>query len=234
MASLTDAEKRMTVEEYLKSAAQTRAGDLKRHGEELVKRYDSEFKKARKTLRDVANEQVQATAEESTSGEAAAAAAEPASASDQQCDAFALVAIRGSHLGRIFKMQPSAEKKVWTVGRTADNDICLTGDDEVSSAHAKVAFERKQFKLQDLSSTNGTYTTNGAGSTCKLKPRKNHMLKLDHLVSFGECLVPRPGTISPLLASFTRCPAPHSCDLHVAPPTLANHRRLHLQVVLLR
>jgi hypothetical protein len=114
-----------------------------------------------------------------------ASAAESAAGPDQQCDAFALVAIRGTHKGRSFKIEPSADKKVWTVGRTSDNDICLTGDDEVSSAHAKVMYERKQFKLQDLSSTNGTYATNGAGSTCKLKPRKNHVLKLDHLVSFG-------------------------------------------------
>jgi len=189
LASLTDAEKALTVEEFLKSAAQKRAIQLKRHGEELIQRYDTEFKQARKVLRDVANEQVRAAADESNASDITAAlptsAAESAAGSDQQCDAFALVAIRGTHKGRSFKIEPSANKKVWTVGRTSDNDLCLSGDDEVSSSHAKVMYERKQFKLQDLSSTNGTYATNGAGSTCKLKPRKNHVLKLDHLVSFG-------------------------------------------------
>eukprot|EP00967_Tisochrysis_lutea_P101861 scaffold153041_cov28-Tisochrysis_lutea.AAC.1 len=184
----------MTVEEYLKSAAQKRATELKRHGEELIQRYDSEFKRARQVLRDVANEQIRAaTADESNSSDGAAAlpggVVEATAVVDQQCDAFALVAIRGTHKGRSFKIEPSSDKKVWTIGRTSDNDICLSGDDEVSSAHAKVMFDRKQFKLQDLSSTNGTYATNGAGSTCKLKPRKNHVLKLDHLVSFGMLLL---------------------------------------------
>ena len=44
-------------------------------------------------------------------------------------------------------------------------------------ARGQVHFERKQFKLLDLGSTNGTFATNGLGSTFRLKKRKNHILK---------------------------------------------------------
>ena len=45
-------------------------------------------------------------------------------------------------------------------------------------ARGQVHFERKQFKLLDLGSTNGTFATNGLGSTFRLKKRKNHILKV--------------------------------------------------------
>ena len=74
---------------------------------------------------------------------------------------------------------------MWTIGRTEENDLCLAGDDEASSSHAQLSFERKQFKLLDLDSTNGTFATNGLGSTFRLKKKKNHILKVGHLITFG-------------------------------------------------
>jgi hypothetical protein len=39
----------------------------------------------------------------------------------------------------------------------------------------------------DVGSTNGTFATNGLGSTLKLKKKKKHVLKVDHLITFGSC-----------------------------------------------
>jgi len=183
--SLTDEDRQMTVEQYLKAAASERAAALKRHGEELIERYDAEFKRARKILRDAAVEAQARSADDSEVDRDTANTSEPSGSSEPSVEAFALVGIRGVHQGKIFKVEPAADRKAWSIGRTAENDFCLSGDDEVSSAHAKVSFDRKQFKLQDLGSTNGTFTTNGSGASCKLKSRKNHVLKVDHLVSFG-------------------------------------------------
>jgi len=191
--SLTDEDRQMTVEQYLKAAASERAAALKRHGEELIERYDAEFKRARKVLRDAAVEAQARSADDSERDDSerdevprkTATTSEPSGSSEPSVDAFALVGIRGVHQGKIFKVEPAADRKTWSIGRTAENDFCLSGDDEVSSVHAKVSFDRKQFKLQDLGSTNGTFTTNGSGASCKLKSRKNHVLKVDHLVSFG-------------------------------------------------
>ena len=52
--------------------------------------------------------------------------------------------------------------------------------------HAQISFERKQFKLMDVGSTNGTHVTNEKMSTFKLKKKKNHVLKVGHLVTFGS------------------------------------------------
>ncbi|EOD30422.1 hypothetical protein EMIHUDRAFT_113321 [Emiliania huxleyi CCMP1516] len=169
--SLTDEDRQMTVEQYLKAAASERAAALKRHGEELIERYDAEFKRARKVLRDAAVEAQARSADDSERDDSerdevprkTATTSEPSGSSEPSVDAFALVGIRGVHQGKIFKVEPAADRKTWSIGRTADNDFCLSGDDEVSSVHAK-----------DLGSTNGTFTTNGSGASCKLKSRKNH------------------------------------------------------------
>ncbi|EOD11615.1 hypothetical protein EMIHUDRAFT_214470 [Emiliania huxleyi CCMP1516] len=165
--SLTDEDRQMTVEQYLKAAASERAAALKRHGEELIERYDAEFKRARKVLRDAAVEAQARSADDSERDDSerdevprkTATTSEPSGSSEPSVDAFALVGIRGVHQGKIFKVEPAADRKTWSIGRTADNDFCLSGDDEVSS---------------DLGSTNGTFTTNGSGASCKLKSRKNH------------------------------------------------------------
>lgn len=68
------------------------------------------------------------------------------------------------------------------------NDFCLHGDDEVSSKHAKLSYNKrsKQFQLMDVGSTNGTFATSQLVKAAKLKKNKNHPLKLGHLVTFGS------------------------------------------------
>ncbi len=44
-----------------------------------------------------------------------------------------------------------------TIGRHADNNICLTGDRYVSGHHAKIEVDDDLFLLLDLGSTNGTF-----------------------------------------------------------------------------
>ena len=97
------------------------------------------------------------------------------------------MAITGHFAGRVFKFQPNLVQTTWTIGRTDDNDVSLAGDDEVSSRHAQISFTKKQFNLQDLGSTNGTFASNGLVPAAKLKKKKNHALKVDHLVTFGSC-----------------------------------------------
>ena len=38
----------------------------------------------------------------------------------------------------------------------------------------------------DVGSTNGTFASNGLVSAAKLKKKTNHVLKIDHLVTFGN------------------------------------------------
>ena len=110
---------------------------------------------------------------------------QPQAAADT--DTFMLVAICGCFAGRVFKCQPSSLQRSWKIGRGYDNDICLVGDEEVSSHHAQITFENEQFKLMDLGSTNGTFVTSAlVEKAAKLKKRKYHTLKIDQLVTFGS------------------------------------------------
>ena len=182
--SLTDAELDMTVEEYLRAQCERRVEQLKRHMEGLIESFDGEAKKARKVLREIG-------ASASTADEVGASATSADSAADAKAgaasDAFALVAITGLFAGKVFKFQPNPVQNTWSVGRADDNDVSLAGDDEVSSKHAQISFAGKQFKLMDLGSTNGTFASNGLVPAAKLKKKKNHVLKVDHLVTFGSC-----------------------------------------------
>eukprot|EP00308_Calcidiscus_leptoporus_P012763 CAMPEP_0119355282 /NCGR_PEP_ID=MMETSP1334-20130426/4130_1 /TAXON_ID=127549 /ORGANISM="Calcidiscus leptoporus, Strain RCC1130" /LENGTH=219 /DNA_ID=CAMNT_0007369059 /DNA_START=15 /DNA_END=674 /DNA_ORIENTATION=+ len=181
---LTEAELDMTVEQFLKEQCKQRVATLKRHADDLIGRFEEDVSKARRMLLEAASQQSAAE----VASEAAEEAMEGPSASDPGqplCEAFAMVAIRGIHIGRIIRLEPTDAQKSWTVGRVAECDICLAGDDEVSSRHAKIHFEKKQFKLMDENSTNGTFATNGQGKTVRLKPGKNHILKENHLMSFG-------------------------------------------------
>jgi len=137
-------------------------------------------KRARQTLCDAARRSA------TNPDDASAAEPEAAAGEEALCDPFAIVALKGRHKGRIIKLQPTAAQHTWTVGRAEGCDICLAGDDEVSSQHAKIHFEKKQFKLMDTGSTNGTFATNNKGCPIKLKSNKNHVLKTDMLMTFGS------------------------------------------------
>ena len=100
-------------------------------------------------------------------------------------DAFALVCLRGKYSGKIFKMQPNGVQTTWTIGRSKEADISLAGDDEVSSKHAQIIFEKNQFKLVDIGSTNGTFATTLIAPAAKLAKKKKHTLKVGHLITFG-------------------------------------------------
>ena len=69
--------------------------------------------------------------------------------------------------------------------------MSLAGDEEASSKHAQVSFvcrnNRKEFKLMDVGSTNGTFVSNGLVAAAKLRKKANHVLKVDQLVTFGGC-----------------------------------------------
>ena len=168
----------MTVEEYLRAQCNRRVEQLKRHMDGLIDSFDTEAKKAKKALKDIG-----AAAPVDESG----AAASSEGAAPAAPDTFALVAITGLFAGKVFQFVPNAVQTTWSIGRAEDNDVCLKGDDEVSSYHAQISFTAKQFKLQDLGSTNGTFASNGLVSAAKLKKKKNHSLKVDHLITFGSC-----------------------------------------------
>ena len=174
-AALTADELGQTVEEYLRAQCAQRVESLKRHMDERICEFEQGVKRGRQALVEIANPPA--------TEEAPVVAAEDG----PLCDPFALVAIRGPRAGEIFKIEPTHAQKLWKIGRDKSADVSLAGDDEVSSAHAQISFDRKQFKLMDLGSTNGTFASNGLVPAAKLKKKKNHVLKVDHLVTFGSC-----------------------------------------------
>ena len=189
--SLTEEELDMTVEEYLKKQCERRVEQLKRHMEGLVENFDGEAKKARTVLRDVAANASGSTEDDSAAAASSAAAGTAASSSmpSEGAEAFGLVCIRGMFTGRVYRFQPNEVQNKWSIGRTDDNDVSLNGDDEASSKHAQISFvaKDKQFKLMDVGSTNGTFVSDKLVQAAKLKKKKNHVLKVDHLVTFGSC-----------------------------------------------
>lgn len=172
----------MTVEQYLQAQCQQRITSLKRHMEERLADFESSVKRGRQALKDIANPPAEdSEVELDPSLKAAVDANAPL------CDPFALVAISGPKAGQIFKIEATEEQTVWKIGREKTADISLFGDDEVSSKHAQIAYQKKQFKLQDLGSTNGTLVTTDTTKRkpIKLQPKKNHILKVNHLVRVG-------------------------------------------------
>ena len=173
-AALTADELGQTVEEYLRAQCAQRVESLKRHMDERVSEFEQGVKRGRQALVEIANPPA--------TEEAPVVAAEDG----PLCDPFALVAIRGPRAGEIFKIEPTHAQKLWKIGRDKSADVSLAGDDEVSSAHAQISFDRKQFKLMDLGSTNGTVATVGNNfKGVALKKMRNHILKVNHLVTFG-------------------------------------------------
>jgi pSer/pThr/pTyr-binding forkhead associated (FHA) protein len=69
------------------------------------------------------------------------------------------------------------DKDRLTIGRRADNDVCLTNA-AVSAEHAVIVTILNDSFLEDLGSTNGTFV-NG-------KPVKRHFLQNDDLVEIGR------------------------------------------------
>lgn len=70
------------------------------------------------------------------------------------------------------------------IGRSAENDIYLTGDTTISKQHAKVVEQNDHFRLFDLGSTNGT-RVNGQ------YVRQPALLEADDEVQFGDHTVMR-------------------------------------------
>ena len=172
-AALTADELGQTVEEYLRGQCGQRVKSLKRHMDERISEFEEGVKRGRQALVEIANPATE---------EAPVVVTEEG----PLCDPFALVAIRGPRSGEIFKVEPTHSQKLWKIGRDKAADLSLAGDDEVSSAHAQISFDRKQFKLMDLGSTNGTVATVGNNfKGVALKKMRNHILKVNHLVTFG-------------------------------------------------
>lgn len=68
------------------------------------------------------------------------------------------------------------EKRITTIGRASNNDICLE-DNSVSSLHAHLFWIENQYILTDLKSTNGTFVNN-------VKIEKKNLFSYDK-ISFG-------------------------------------------------
>jgi len=202
--NLTEQELDMTVGEYVQAQLDRRVDELRRHMQDNVASFEAEARKARQALREIAMQSVAASSHEDADDDAAAGGGAPAAngvscadlgahiaqaAAAEGVEAFALVGIKGAHVGKVLKIQPVAGIAKWTIGRAENkNDHSLAGDDEVSSEHAKIVYETKtkQFKLMDVGSTNGTFASSLVATAVKLKARKYHTLKLDHLVTFGS------------------------------------------------
>jgi hypothetical protein len=187
--SLTVDELEMTVEEYLKKQCDQRIDKLKRHVEGLIDDFNTEAKKARTVLREVAANAVGDAADDvegPAAEEGSSAEQEPAGAG-QMSDAFAMVVIRGMFAGKVFRFQPTTMQKKWTIGRAEDNDVSFNGDDEVSSNHAEISFnpKDKQFKILDKNSTNGTYVDTNLAKATRLK-KKAHTLKVGQVLTIGS------------------------------------------------
>ena len=58
---------------------------------------------------------------------------------------------------------------VFTIGRSYDNNFCYAND-YVSSYHAKLVYDGKEWLISDLDSRNGTYVNGMRITSCKLKP----------------------------------------------------------------
>jgi len=177
----------MTVEEYLRAQCDRRVEQLKRHMETQIDSFEGEAKKARKALCDIGASAAAIDNPTESAAGSSDSAGEACQSKTAAGDTFALVAIKGQFAGKVFKFVPNAVQTTWTIGRTDENDISLSGDDEVSSRHAQIAFSAKQWKLMDLGSTNGTFASTGLSAAAKLKKKKNHVLKIDNLITFGSC-----------------------------------------------
>jgi FHA domain len=51
---------------------------------------------------------------------------------------------------------PLAERGRWVLGRSADCDVVIDGDDAVSRRHAEIAVRAGECRIRDLDSCNGT------------------------------------------------------------------------------
>jgi len=191
LTKLSEAELDQTVEQFLRAQCQQRVASLKRHIGDLAANFEASAKSARQKLQDVKEQQQKEDDEPPPASDepsASASTAEPAPAPEQSpCDPFALVCTNGAFVGRIVRFEPTDEKRSWTIGRVEECDVCLQGDDEVSSKHAKIVFDRKQFKLADTGSTNGTFVGGDGKKSRKLVKNKNHVLKTEHLITIGGC-----------------------------------------------
>lgn len=181
-AHLTDKELDMPVAQYLQAQCDRRASQLREHMDSNIAAFEAEATKARAALREVA------TTVGRNADDVEGDVVQLPCGTESNVDAFALLGIRGRHTGRIVKIQPTDALSTWSIGRTESNVICLAGDDEVSSNHAKISFVAKsmQFKLMDVGSTNGTFASSTLVTAAKLKKRTNHVLKVDHLVTIGS------------------------------------------------
>ena len=125
IAGLSEEQQNQSVEEYLKGSCVEATKKLKRHFEGKITDFEAESKKARQTLRDVGNQQ----STDEPAGDSSGALSEP----------FALVAVRGCHVRKVFRLEPTVAKTKWSVGRSDAAEFCLAGDDEVSSQHAQAS-----------------------------------------------------------------------------------------------
>lgn len=64
--------------------------------------------------------------------------------------------IGGSDFGELYEFSP--EKQKFIVGRKITNDICFPGDNTLSNMHGRVSYIQNQWFIEDLGTTNGTWS----------------------------------------------------------------------------
>lgn len=182
--NLSEAERTMTVEQFLNAECKKRTAQLVARMEGHIGGFEAKSKRARAALEDAAKAAaVQPEEDEERDAR---------SGSEAGHEVACFIGIKGPYEGETFWM-PSAPNTTTrlVLGRSTSCDIPLAKDDEVSSKHARVDVKNDTFKLVDTNSTNGTFV-----NLDKLA-RKAHVLRPGDMVTLGAstfkwALAPQP------------------------------------------
>ncbi len=86
------------------------------------------------------------------------------------------------------------DKTRLTVGRNAENDLVLA-DNKASGQHARISFEKNQYIIEDLMSTNGTFYR-GERVLRHICHNGDELQIGEHLLRFSELDQQPPNTVS--------------------------------------
>lgn len=90
------------------------------------------------------------------------------------------IGLSGAFNGKIFNI----EKPEVRIGAEGDNDLQLSGDEFVSSYHAKVRFDGGLLLIEDSGSTNGTFL-----NRIRLEPGQSRSLRIGDQIKVGESIL---------------------------------------------
>lgn len=165
-SNANDVTDEMTVEEYLESKCEEIIRDLKRHGDQLVDRLQTEYTESAASIRSMMMK--------STDGV------------KKMC--VSMKVLGGPHLGQKFRLEPTTEtgEDVFKIGRSTgrhfkEKGVSLYKDKEISTTHAKIETRNGSVFLIDVRSTNGTQV-NGED----LEPQAPFKLKEGDIIFMGS------------------------------------------------